>query len=76
MVDPITHFVGFRDDRYWNAVKAFGQPDYIHRGWDIRAQRDIARGDLVVFADGASDQEPRHRSFDDLREAFLMEGHG
>jgi hypothetical protein len=37
------HFVGFRDDRYWNAVKVFGSPQFIHRGWDLRAQRETAR---------------------------------
>lgn len=65
----IVHFVGFRDDRYWNAVKAFGPPHYIHRGWDLRAQRELDDGDLVVFAEGAHDQEPRVRSYNDLNEA-------
>ena len=63
-----THFVGFRDDRYVAAVKAFGPPDFVHRGWDMRARREIADDDLVVFADGPSDQEPRVKSFDDIRE--------
>lgn len=49
------HFVGFRDDRYWNAVRVFGLPDFIHRGWDLRAQREIAPGDTIVFADGTAD---------------------
>ena len=64
----IVHFVGFKDDRYWNAVRAFGMPHYIHRGWDLRARRELAGTDLVVFADGPHDQEPRVRSYDDLRE--------
>lgn len=63
-----THFVGFKDNRYAAAVRAFGQPDFIHRGWDKRAQREIADGDLVIFADGPSDQEPRVKSYDDVRE--------
>jgi hypothetical protein len=46
----ITHFVGFRDDRYWNAVAVFGLPDMIHHDWDFRAQSDFAPGDTVVFA--------------------------
>lgn len=45
------HFVGFRNDRYWNAVRVFGRPDFIHRRWDRRAQREIADGDTVLFAD-------------------------
>lgn len=64
----IVHFIGFRDDRYWNAVKVFGLPHYIHPGWDLRAQRDIAPGDVVVFADGDWQQEPRRKSFSDMRE--------
>jgi hypothetical protein len=58
------HFVGFRDDRYWNAVRVFGLPDFIHRGWDLRAQREIAPEDVVVFA--GVEQAPRRRSFNDV----------
>ncbi len=68
MVRRCTHFVGFRGEEYHSAVKAFGPPDFIHRGWDKRAQREIDDCDLVVFAYGASDQEPRARSYDDIRE--------
>lgn len=63
-----THFVGFRDDRYWNAVRVFGLPDFIHRGWDLRARREIAPGDFVVFAEGCEGQEPRRKSYHDLTE--------
>jgi len=45
------HFVGFSDDRYHNAIMAFGKPDFIHRFWDRRAQADVAEDDVVVFAD-------------------------
>ena len=65
---PCTHFIGFRDDRYWSAVKVFGLPEYIHRGWDLRAQREIAPGDTVIFATGSEAQEPRRQSFNDLTE--------
>ena len=34
---PAVHFVGFRDERYWSAVKVWGRPSFIHRGWDMRA---------------------------------------
>jgi hypothetical protein len=67
MTRPLVHFVGFRGNEYLSAVKAFGKPDYIHRGWDRRAQRDIAEGDTVVFASGSADQEPRAKSYDDIR---------
>ena len=55
----LVHFVGFRDDRYWNAVRVFGPPDVIHRAFDRYAADDIAPGDTVVFANGAHDQRPR-----------------
>lgn len=64
----VTHFVGFRGNEFWSAVKVWGFPTFIHRGWDLRAQREIAPGDVVIFATGPHDQEPRVRSFDDLRE--------
>lgn len=62
------HFVGFRGEEYWSAVKAFGPPDFIHRGWDMRARREIADDDLIVFATGPADQQPRVKSYDDIRE--------
>lgn len=65
---PAVHFVGFRDDRYTAAVRVWGQPDFIHRGWDRRAQREIADIDTIVFADGPHDQQQRTKSFDDIRE--------
>lgn len=64
----IVHFIGFRDDRYWNAVKVFGPPHYIHRGWDTRAAREIAPGDILVFAVGTADDAPRTRTYNDLNE--------
>ena len=56
---PLLHFVGFRDDRYWNAVRVFGPPDMLHRDYDVYAANDIAPGDMVVFARGPADQSPR-----------------
>jgi hypothetical protein len=64
----VTHFVGFRDDRYWNAVKVFGLPDFIHPGWDLRAQREICIGDTVVFATGTDAAPPRRNSYSDIVE--------
>lgn len=52
------HFVGFCDDRWWNAIAVFGKPDFIHPRWDQRARREIGEGDLIVFADGDEDQAP------------------
>lgn len=47
---PATHFVGFRGEEYHSAVRIFGPPDFYHRVWDHRAQREIAINDTVVFA--------------------------
>lgn len=63
------HFVGFRDDRYLSAVRAFGPPDFIHRRWDMRAAREIAPGDTIVFATGTENQKPSRYSGDDIVEA-------
>lgn len=49
-VDPCLHFVGFRGEEYHNAVRLWGKPDFYHRVWDHRAQREIADCDTVVFA--------------------------
>lgn len=62
------HFIGFEDDRYWNAVRVFGLPHFIHRRWDRRARRDIAEGDIVVFAKGSERDEPSPFNGDDYSE--------
>jgi hypothetical protein len=62
------HFVGFRDDRYWNAVKVWGLPDFYHRIWDVRAKQEAAPGDIVIFArakDYDNYDNPSKWSFDD-----------
>jgi hypothetical protein len=61
----LLHFVGFKDDRYWTAVRVFGKPDYVHRFWDIRAVQEIAPGDVVVFAEGDEAQSIRKYAYDD-----------
>lgn len=61
------HYVGFRDDRFLSAWRAFGGPVIIHRVWDSRAQRDIGHEDLVVFAEG-DETQPFRRNGDDLVE--------
>jgi hypothetical protein len=65
--EPAVHFVGFRGEEYHSAVRVFGLPDFVHRGWDRRAQREIATCDTVVFAK-YHDQEPSPYSFDDSAE--------
>lgn len=60
------HYVGFRDDRYWNAYRIWGGPRIIHRWWDRRAQREIGEEDVVIFAEGEWTQEPRPYNAPDI----------
>ena len=69
MAGSAIHFVGFRDERYYNAVRVWGRPDFIHYVWDRRAQRDIADGDTIVFAKGDANQEPSRFNGSDIFEA-------
>lgn len=62
------HYVGFRDDRIWSALKIWGRPAFYHRGWDLRALRDVDGGEPVIFAEGEFDQAPGRKSFNDLTE--------
>jgi hypothetical protein len=52
VTSPAVHFVGFRGDEFWSAVKVWGRPGLIHIGWDRRALRDIGPDDTVIFATG------------------------
>lgn len=68
-LSPAIHFVGFRGEEYRSAVRVFGLPDFFHRGWDRRAQREIAIGDVVVLARARDTfAEPSPYSFDDSNE--------
>ena len=67
------HFVGFRDDRYWNAVKVFGRPQMVHRKLDRRAAREIDPDvDLIVFADGDESQPLANHNGNDIDESWLI----
>lgn len=62
------HFVGFKDDRYWNAVKVWGLPDFYHRVWDVRAKQEAKPGDIIIFArakDFDNIDNPSKWTFDD-----------
>ena len=58
------HFVGFRGDEYNSAVKVWGQPHFIHRWWDRRAQREIAEDDIVVFTQFANMELSKYNATD------------
>jgi len=66
------HFVGFGDDRYWNAVRVWGLPDFYHRNYDYRAWQEIVEGDVAVFADGRT--PIRESSWDDSQEDIRARG--
>lgn len=66
---PALHFVGFRGEEFWSAVRIFGRPDFFHIGWDLRAQREIAEGDVVVFAKGTEHDTPARHSYPDVIES-------
>ena len=57
-MSEVVHFVRFDrfDQRFSNAVAVFGKPTFLHRNWDRRAKREIAEGDVVVFAKGEAEQ--------------------
>lgn len=59
------HFVGFKNDRVFNALKTFGPPDFWHRRWDRRALDEVCEGDWVVFADGDETSPVDPFAFDD-----------
>lgn len=63
--EPMIHFVGFKDDRWWNAIAVFGRPHFIHRFWDARAIAEVVPGDIVVFADGNETDPVRPFAYDD-----------
>lgn len=60
------HFVGFRDDRYWNAIRVFGQPDFIHQRWDWRTIQEYdPETDTIIFATGNEHWRLARYSYDD-----------
>lgn len=68
MPRPVVHFVGFRGEEYWSAVKVWDLPDFIHMAFDRRAAIEIQPGDTVIFATGEHDQPPAPFSFADTKE--------
>ena len=61
------HFVGFRGEEYWAAVKVWGKPDFFHRGFDYRMNREIDFSkDTVVFAKGCEQKGQQRYSYPDI----------
>ena len=57
MTQRVVHFVGFRGEEYWSAVKVFGKPTFIHRWHDHRMYGDVAKADTLIFGPKA---DPAH----------------
>lgn len=49
MLDRQVHFVGFRGEEYWSAVKVWGTPQWIHKDYDARVFTEVGKNDVVVF---------------------------
>ena len=60
------HFVGFRGEEYWSAVKVWGLPDFYHRGYDNRMRREVWNGDLIVFANACEKRGRQWHSYPDI----------
>lgn len=60
------HFIGFKEpQRFANATRIWGNPDFIHHHWDVRAMQEIAPDDCAVFAKGDDSIQPKEHSWDD-----------
>lgn len=53
------HFVGFKGDEYWSALRVWGEPDFVHATWDTRAKLEAAPQDVVVHAVGDWQRAPK-----------------
>ncbi len=65
------HYIGFKDDRYWNAFRIWGGPVMIHRRWDRIAKHDIGPDDVAIFAEGDEHQPLAEYNATDIDERWL-----
>lgn len=66
----VVHFVGFRGEEFWSAVKLWGYPHMVHMGWDKRAKREIGEDDLVIVANGADENGFSKYNYPDMKEGI------
>jgi len=61
------HFVGFvpYSQHFWNAVRVFGLPDFLHRVYDGRCVAEYMPGDVMLFAKGCGGRTVQLYSYDD-----------
>lgn len=43
------HFVGFRGEEYWSAVKVWGTPHFVHPQADFRMIGEMGPEDVVIY---------------------------
>ena len=43
------HFIGFRGEEYWSAVRVWGRPDFVHLIHDHRLYGDVGQDDVLIF---------------------------
>ena len=60
------HFVGFKGEEFFSAVRVWGLPDFVHRWKDDRFKHggEVHPNDLVVFANG-EETKVRKYTFND-----------
>lgn len=49
MSAPRLHFIGFRGEEYWSAVKVWGRPDFTHEYATWSVLGDCAPDDTVIY---------------------------
>jgi hypothetical protein len=69
------HFVGFKGDEYWSALRVWGEPDFYHPQWDCRARLEAASQDVVVHAQGSWDREPKAQNAADTLSCSQLSQH-
>ena len=63
----IVHFVNWTNpEQYWNAVRIWGKPDFVHRYWDSRVKGgEYHPNDTLIFFTGTESDTPRDPAFND-----------
>jgi len=58
---PALHFIGFRGEEYWSAVRVWGKPDYVwpKATWSVLGE--ISGEDTIIFAKHAYDVPKKWR---------------
>lgn len=65
-----THFVGFRGEEYWSAVKVWGEPDFVHYWNDDRCKfgGEVDENDTFVYANGEETMSRKYTFNDSQRQ--------